>query len=188
MKKPISKIDVRMEVPNDSILDAAQQFSSAAEKLEGSLGVLQPLVVSYTFAIELYLKALQAEEFIPEEEYVEYETPDGTVSGGYRYPSIPKQTHSLADLVNNLDEIEASQFQKLTNTPISKLIAFAEQYSNLFVQARYPYEYSSQKNYNLSSLKEFHGLVKEFALNVTHRLAYKNAQGKYENVTFITRE
>src|ERR1700730_5007627 len=102
-QRPKSRSDLhwkkRRQIPDQQIVDAADQYQKASELLNEEpafSGILLPLVNTAAVSIELYLKSLNAERiYTPDKQNPE-------VSLVSSYPE--KAGHSLSDLFDGIDQ------------------------------------------------------------------------------------
>jgi len=128
----------RVTIPNPQVKDAADQYCEAAFLLSqqppGS-GVLLPFLTTATFALELYLKSLNAEDvYHPLDSSVYLVTAQSTERG-----------HHLTRLFNSLDtelqdSLAAAFQQSELSASYSRLEGLLDRYNTLFVDSRYPFE------------------------------------------------
>jgi hypothetical protein len=139
-KQATGKLRAYREVPNQQVLDAAQQFHSAyrvlAKQPPGS-GVLLAELHCAFIALELYLKSLSAGEV---------EVPDSVLGfGSYIYAKSATKSHRLEDLYDLLDPRD----QEIINNavgPKDRLGVFPNArsaltaHNKMFISSRYPFE------------------------------------------------
>lgn len=164
----------RIQIPNRKIKSCAEQFKNAAELLysqpPGS-GVVLPLITNAVFAIELYLKSLNAQIICSEE----YSFNSLNIVGGKVSAKVNCRIHSLTKLFNSINKDIKKQLasyykkSKLFSTT-TQLGTILKKYNKLYTKARFSFE----KNQSVSgtSLTELIKLV-NFLHAFVDRLQYK---------------
>lgn len=154
----------RIQIPNRKIKNCAEQFKNATELLYlqplGS-GVVLPLITNAVFAIELYLKSLNA-QIICNEEYF-FNALD--IAGGKVSAKVNCRIHPLTKLFNSINKDIKKQVvsyykkSRLFSTT-TQLGTILKKYNNLYTKARFSFE----KNQSVSgtSLTELKKLVNFF--------------------------
>jgi hypothetical protein len=143
-RRPQSRSDVpwakRREIPDQQIIDAANQYQDACELLSkeppGS-GLLLPLVNAAAVSIELYLKSLSAERIYT----ADVDMPDISIVSSRAeraihtlrelFDKIPNQTR--AQLIGAYDDRVRPQLKDDVTTAL-------EGVSGAFLASRYPFE------------------------------------------------
>lgn len=150
----------RIEIPNSSVLDSAEQFYDGAEflrQLPPMSGVLLPMITNAALAIELYIKSLCVRSIIKDYKYF-----GNNVYGG-RVTAIPlKIGHDLSSLLRSVDNevvdnIDSLHADGAIQYSFSKLLQLVKPYDRLFVEARYAYENDALSNLDITGL--FHCLT-----------------------------
>ena len=126
------------EIPNDHVAESANQFRDAANLLFREmlrLNCVSPVLVNAAFAIELFLKSLNAKN-------VYHPDSDGL---GYLVTAQPEKGHSLVKLYEGLDTEVQGVLQKFYGAwerkgKASCLKEALTLYDTIFVDWRYPFE------------------------------------------------
>lgn len=143
----------RIQIPNRKIKNCAEQFKDAVKLLcsqPAGSGLVLPLITNAVFAIELYLKALNAQVIIA----------DNKVSA-----EVNCQGHSLTTLFESLDkgvkkELGFCYKKSGVFSVHAQLGAVLKKYNNLYIKARYSFE--RDKRISGVSLTELIKLVNFF--------------------------
>ena len=143
----------RIQIPNRKIKNCAEQFKDAAELLysqpPGS-GVVLPLITNAVFAIELYLKSLNAQIII---------------FGGKVSAEVNCRGHSLIKLFKSVDKDIKNQLvsyykkSKLFSTYTQPGVIL-KKYNNIYTKVRFSFEKNSRVS--STSLTELMKLVNFF--------------------------
>ncbi|EPA8594785.1 hypothetical protein ACQ7JZ_004447 [Vibrio parahaemolyticus] len=150
----------RIEIPNSSVLDSAEQFYDGAEflrQLPPMSGVLLPMITNASLAIELYIKSLCVRSIIKD-----YKNFGNDVYGGIVTEEPLTKGHDLSSLlliIGNevIDNIESLHADGVIQYSFSELVQLVKPYDKLFVKARYAYENDALSNLDITGL--FHCLT-----------------------------
>ncbi|WP_120512952.1 hypothetical protein [Photobacterium salinisoli] len=150
----------RIEIPNSSVLDSADQFYDGAEflrQLPPMSGVLLPMITNAALAIELYIKSLCVRSIIKD-----YKNFGNGVYGGRVTEEPLTKGHDLSSLlliVGNevIDNIDSLHADGAIQYSFSELVQLVKPYDKLFVEARYSYENDALSNLDITGL--FHCLT-----------------------------
>ncbi|EGR1835154.1 hypothetical protein IG521_13770 [Vibrio cholerae] len=158
----------RIEIPNSSVLDSAEQFYDGAEflrQLPPMSGVLLPMITNAALAIELYIKSLCVRSIIKD-----YKNFGNDVCGGRVIGEPLTKGHNLSSLLINIgnadkynigikikNNIESLYADGVIQYSFTELVELVKPYDNLFVEARYAYENDALSNLDITGL--FHCLT-----------------------------
>ncbi|CAI2302418.1 TPA: hypothetical protein ACVU43_002874 [Vibrio parahaemolyticus] len=150
----------RIEIPNSSVLDSAEQFYDGAEflrQLPPMSGVLLPMITNAALAIELYIKSLCVRSIIKD-----YKNFGNGVYGGRVTEEPLTKGHDLSSLLliissEVIDNIETLHADGVIQYSFFELVELVKPYDKLFVEARYAYENDALSNLDITGL--FHCLT-----------------------------
>jgi len=131
-----------MDIPNDDVAETADQFRVAANLLFDKVvtqHVVCPVLVVAAFAVELYLKALNARNV-----YTNLSEECG-VDSWQVTAQAQKSGHNLTELYNALlpdvkQGLDEAYSQHRLKRRFSSLQAALNDYSRVFIDWRYPFE------------------------------------------------
>lgn len=149
----------KIEIPNSSVLDSADQFYNGAEVLRllpPMSGVLLPMVTNAALALELYIKSLCVRSVIKDYKHFGNEVYGGRVS-----EEPLKRSHDLSSLLGSIsndvkEKINVLHANEEVQYSFSDLVKLVMPYDKLFVEVRYSYENDVLSNINITEL--FHCL------------------------------
>ncbi|EJI6686333.1 hypothetical protein ACFJ9Q_004599 [Vibrio parahaemolyticus] len=150
----------KIEIPNSSVLDSADQFYDGAEflrQLPPMSGVLLPMITNAALAIELYIKSLCVRSIIKD-----YKNFGNGVYGGRVTEEPLTRGHDLSSLLlivgsEVIDNIDSLHADGAIQYSFSELVQLVKPYDKLFVEARYSYENDALSNLDITGL--FHCLT-----------------------------
>ncbi|ELL0571259.1 hypothetical protein Q6U63_000528 [Vibrio fluvialis] len=150
----------KIEIPNSSVLDSADQFYDGAEflrQLPPMSGVLLPMITNAALAIELYIKSLCVRSIIKD-----YKNFGNGVYGGRVTEEPLTRGHDLSSLLlivgsEVIDNIDSLHADGAIQYSFSELVQLVKPYDKLFVEARYSYENDTLSNLDITGL--FHCLT-----------------------------
>ncbi|HGS5597877.1 TPA: hypothetical protein ACMDVU_004590 [Vibrio parahaemolyticus] len=145
----------KIEIPNSSVLDSADQFYDGAEflrQLPPMSGVLLPMITNAALAIELYIKSLCVRSIIKD-----YKNFGNGVYGGRVTEEPLTRGHDLSSLLlivgsEVIDNIDSLHADGAIQYSFSELVQLVKPYDKLFVEARYSYENDALSNLDITGL------------------------------------
>ncbi|MEZ6142477.1 MAG: hypothetical protein R3B84_18110 [Zavarzinella sp.] len=161
------------EIPNRQILNAANEFRDVTnllfDKLLAGHHCARPLCMVAAFAIELYLKSLNAKNVYSQDE-------TESMCGVYQVNAAPtKKEHSLTKLYKSIDEkLKANLREAYSNESCFSLFSTFEsiidEYDGLFVASRYSfdvnYDFGGKKGINITDLKNLVNFFGKFVIEM----------------------
>ena len=163
-----------IEIPNPQIADAAYQYEEVARLLLRQLpqhNCVLPLLTIAAFAVELFLKSLNAKTV-----YISLEEELG--EGAYRLSAKPiAQGHRLKQLFDKLPDDIKSRLEVFCNSSaigrrFATIGSALEQFNGMFVDSRYIFEQGKTLgNSSIEGLVDLASFFREFVDQVRSQVA-----------------
>lgn len=164
--------NIRREIPDMQIRDAADQYETARQLLAAQppgLGILLPLMNVSVMAIELYLKCLSAKKvYIP----ITHDLETHSINRVYSEPIVGGHvlTNIFSGIPDDIRDELARTYERTMTMPSGTFCTTLAQFENALMTTRYPYEEKAElSNIDLNGLMSLSSFLKEFVASLEPR-------------------